>query len=363
MIHIKDKENIFETEIRKARKEGKKVYILGAAMGAVRIANGLKFRGIEFDAFVVDSEYYEEGSRLLDKDIFCADDVLGNDCIIIRSIANYPRLKELKEKTYVIDEDVLSLSMVASKPFTREFLKTHLDEFNSLYEVLQDEKSRQALESYLNQKITGKFEEMAGVWDKTLYFGEDFYALEKVDCIVDCGAFTGDSFLVFCDAYERRAGAKFRGRAYLLEPDEVNQQEIKKNCRNSEADIKCLKIGAWNQKDSLTFRLDENQRTAGKIADVGDLVIQVDAIDNMVKDDKVDFIKMDIEGAELNALKGAANTIVRDHPILAICVYHKREDLLEIPEYIYDLYDGYRFYVRAYDGPYSIDLVLFAVAE
>lgn len=45
MINIKDEENIFETEIRKARKEGKKVYILGAGLGAVRIANGLRFRG------------------------------------------------------------------------------------------------------------------------------------------------------------------------------------------------------------------------------------------------------------------------------------------------------------------------------
>lgn len=362
MINIKDEENIFETEIRKARIDGKKVYILGAGLGAVRIAEGLKYRGVWFDAFVVDPQYYE-GGKLLGKDIYCIDDVIGNDCIIIRSIVNYPRLKELKEKTYVVDEDVQSLSMAASEPFTDKFIKVHLDEFNSFYEILQDEKSRQVLESYLNQKITGKFKEMSDVWDKIEYYDGDFYKLEKVDCIVDCGAFIGDSFLAFCDEYERCAGAKFRGRAYLLEPDEANQQEIKKNCQNSEADIKCLKVGAWNQKDSLTFQLDENQRTAGRIADSGDLIIQVDAIDNIVKGDNVDFIKMDIEGAELNALKGAAKTIVRDHPILAICVYHKREDLLEIPKYIHSLYDGYRFYVRAYGGPYSIELVLFAVAE
>lgn len=319
--------------------------------------------GLDFDAFVVDAEYYKEGSRLLDKDIYCVDDVIDSECVIIRSIANYPRLDELKEKAYLVDEDVLSLSMAASEPFTREFVKLHLDELNSLYDILQDEKSKRVLTAYLNQKITGRFMEMADVWDKLQYYDGDFYDLEKVDCIVDCGAFTGDSFLAFCGEYERRAGGKFKGRAYLLEPDEFNQQYIRKNCQNFEADIKCLKMGAWNRSEILAFSLDENLRTAGRIADSGDVTIQVDAIDNIVKNDRVDFIKMDIEGAELNALKGAAGTIMRDHPILAVCVYHKREDLLEIPSYIHGLYEGYKFYIRAYGGPYSIELVLYAVAE
>lgn len=361
MLNIKNEENVFETEIRKAKMEGKKVYILGAALGAIRIAGGLSYKGLEFDAFVVDSEYYVEGDRLLDKEIYCLDDVIDSDCIIIRSIANYPRLESLKEKAYLVDEDVLSLSMVASDPFDYEFVKEHIEELSSLYDTLQDEKSRRVLEAYLNQKITGRFKEMETVWDKLQYFDGEFYDISKVGCIVDCGAFIGDSFLAFCDEYERVAGVKFKGKAYLFEPDEYNQQQIRKNCQNSEADIKSLKIGAWNEKDTLVFQLDESQRNAGKIVNSGNVRINVDAIDNIVKDDKVNFIKMDIEGAELNALKGAAETIVKNRPILAVCVYHKREDLLEIPQYIHSLYGEYKFYLRAYGGPYSIELVLFAV--
>lgn len=365
MLNIKNEENVFVSEIRKAKKEGKKVYILGAALGAVRIAGGLSYRGLEFDGFVVDSEYLDMGGggKLLDKDISCLDEVIDSDCIIIRSIANYPRLESLKEKAYLVDEDVLSLSMVASAPFDYEFVKGHIEEFNSLYDALQDEKSRNVLEAYLNQKITGRFKEMEAVWDKVQYYDGQIYDISKIKCIVDCGAFIGDSFLSFCDEYEKAVGTKFMGKAYLLDPDEYNQQQIRKNCLSSKADIKCLKIGAWNETNVLAFQLDENQRTAGKITDTGNVRINVDAIDNIVKDDKVDFIKMDIEGAELNALKGASETIAKEHPILAICVYHKREDLLEIPEYIHRLYAGYKFYIRAYGGPYSIELVLFAVPD
>jgi len=69
---------------------------------------------------------------------------------------------------------------------------------------------------------------------------------------------------------------------------------------------------------------------------------------------------MDIEGSELNALKGAEAVIRKYHPVLAVCVYHKKEDLLEIPQYIKSLYPGYKLYLRTY-SKYCQELVLYAV--
>ncbi len=360
-MHLKNEENVFETEIRTARAQGKKVYILGAALGAVRIAGGLDYRGLDFDGFIVDPDYYQEGGILLGKRIYCVDEVVGDDCIVLKSIANYPRLEALKSRVKVIDEDVLSLSMVASDPLDMDFVKTHMREFDTFYDSLQDDKSRRVMDAYINQKITGRFSEMAGLWDEVQYFDEDFYDLAHVGCIVDCGAFIGDSFLSFCGQYRRCAGKEYEGKAYLLDPDEYNQRQIAENCKSVKADVSALKIGAWYKPDTLTFQLDESQRTAGKISESGDTSISVDAIDNILRGRRADFIKMDIEGAELNALKGAEQTIKRDKPILAICVYHKREDLLEIPAYISSVYGGYKFYLRAYGGPYSIELVLYAI--
>lgn len=217
--------------------------------------------------------------------------------------------------------------------------------------------------AYLNQKITGRFSEMVDVWDKLEreYFDGDFYDLCKVNCIVDCGAYNGDSFLSFCNEYESRSGNEYRGMAYLIDPDEENQKQIKDNCINSKSDVIALQLGTWIKSDVLSFSTDDNYGNAGKISDNGNISIKVDSIDHIVEDNRVDFIKMDIEGAELNTLKGAQKTIKRDHPILAICAYHKRDDLMILPEYISDLNSEYKFYLRAYGGPYSIDLVLFAV--
>lgn len=78
-MYLKKEENIFEIEIKNAQKQGKKVYILGAALGARRIAGGLKYRGLEFDAFIVDSEYYEAETTFLGKNVYCIDEVIGGE--------------------------------------------------------------------------------------------------------------------------------------------------------------------------------------------------------------------------------------------------------------------------------------------
>lgn len=73
------------------------------------------------------------------------------------------------------------------------------------------------------------------------------------------------------------------------------------------------------------------------------LVINIDAVDEC-RD--VTYIKMDIEGAELDALKGAETVIKKNHPKLAICIYHKNEDMVSIIEYIHQIVPEYKIYVR-----------------
>jgi hypothetical protein len=88
--------------------------------------------------------------------------------------------------------------------------------------------------------------------------------------------------------------------------------------------------------------------------------IHTDKIDDIVLDKKVSFIKMDIEGAELEALKGAKNTIQNNYPKLAIAIYHKPDDLLNIPQYILSLNRNYKFYLRHY-GYNSWETILYAI--
>ncbi len=75
--------------------------------------------------------------------------------------------------------------------------------------------------------------------------------------------------------------------------------------------------------------------------------VEVDKIDNIVKQ-RVDFIKLDIEGAEQDAIDGAEETIKKYKPILAICVYHNAEDWYKIPQKVLSIQSDYDIYLRHY---------------
>ena len=89
-------------------------------------------------------------------------------------------------------------------------------------------------------------------------------------------------------------------------------------------------------------------------------MVKAVCIDDVLYKEKVSFIKMDIEGSELAALKGCKKIITRNNPKLAICVYHKSEDLIEIPKFILSINPNYKLFLRNY-APSATETVLYAI--
>ena len=115
--------------------------------------------------------------------------------------------------------------------------------------------------------------------------------------------------------------------------------------------------GAFSEAGQLYFC--EGNGPGNSITSQGDNKIEVISIDEMLQGDKATYIKMDIEGAEMAALLGAQNTIRKYKPKLAICIYHKPDDLWKIPTYILKEYPWYKIYIRHYS--YDIfETVLYA---
>ncbi len=151
-------------------------------------------------------------------------------------------------------------------------------------------------------------------------------------------------------------------KVYAFEPDPDNYRKCLVN-REKEHDklpeTVLFQQGVWSGRTSLKF--DAFASGGSRIAENGSSVIDVVSIDETIKDnDKVTFIKMDIEGSELEALKGAKTVIQRDKPKCAICIYHKPEDMVTIPLYIKELMPEYRLYVRHYSNS-EFETVLYAL--
>lgn len=122
--------------------------------------------------------------------------------------------------------------------------------------------------------------------------------------------------------------------------------------------IHYLSVGLSNKKQTLKFTMN---KSASTISSDGDTSIKVDKLDNII-DSYVSFIKMDIEGAEQDAIEGAKKTIKKYHPRLAISAYHKADDIWKIPELILAIRSDYKIYLRHYTEGFTETVIFFIPA-
>lgn len=190
------------------------------------------------------------------------------------------------------------------------------------------------------------------------YFGPDFMRFQDEEVFVDVGS---------CDFSSSYSLAKHcqKIKVYAFEPDPSCYQRCLKLFRKMDGNlltgVKLLPYGAWSEETTLNFQAKGNGISCVCEDETADSSISVLPIDSVIDSgDRVTMIKMDIEGSELEALKGAKKTIQRDKPKLAICIYHKPEDLWEIPLYIKELVPEYRLYIRHHSFGQS-ETVLYAV--
>ena len=174
---------------------------------------------------------------------------------------------------------------------------------------------------------------------------------------IDAGCYDLETSICFADW----CGKKY-SKIIAFEPDPKNFQKCCDIAKGAGLRIELLSSGLSEKSGEKTFSArsasgsrivgDEAMPADGKRRNTGSEVIQIKtaALDDVATETEVGFIKMDIEGAELDALYGAKNTIVRDKPLLAVCVYHKSGDILAIMDYLHCVLPEYRFKLRHYNG-------------
>ena len=213
--------------------------------------------------------------------------------------------------------------------------------YDNLKDILEDKKSKDLLENIIKFRIHGHLNAMDEyeVNVKTQYF-EDFLIFKPGSTFIDVGGYDGNTSIEFikrCPNY---------GQIYIFEPSEINYKSVLKNL-GSYPNITVIRKGLSDSKQKLNFS-DQLGSKSGVTKD-GNVFIEVDQLDKILpKDVDVNFIKMDIEGSEANALNGATKTILSCHPILAISVYHKPNDIRLIYEQIIKIRNDYRVYLRHY---------------
>lgn len=182
--------------------------------------------------------------------------------------------------------------------------------------------------------------------------------IEKNDVVVDCGASCG----AIHDSTPNYFIEATENTIYAFEPEPRAYGFLKEEMKEYKK-VKVLNVAVGEKNEKMYFHIGKysdscivDQPTENSIE------VDVVKIDDVVEG-RVDFIKMDIEGAELAALKGAAQTIKKYKPKLAICVYHKPDDILTIPNFIKELNPKYKIWLVNNEGHYWMGTKVFAKVE
>mgnify|MGYP004547013625 CR=1 FL=1 len=187
----------------------------------------------------------------------------------------------------------------------------------------------------------------------------DVFVPNPNESFVDCGCYDGST--VFRFAGWCAGGGMTYDKIWSFEPDPSSFVKCK-TILNTLKNCELYPYGISDHCGKVHFMANgyENARIVNK-TDEKEMVqtIEVVKLDDILKDERVSFIKMDIEGAELNALKGAEQIIKEQKPRLAISVYHNATDFIEIPQLLLSFRSDYKFYLRHY-SLLANEIVLYA---
>lgn len=223
-----------------------------------------------------------------------------------------------------------------------------------LFDKLADEPSRQTLIDAIALRRTWNPALLRSPTPLEQYLPSGIPIPRKQVRFVDGGAFDGDTLLQLVEQ-----GVEFEAIA-AFEPDLGNYAALRRRIASMELreDVSVWPCGLDSTARQVRFQA-QGLASSGMSA-TGDVVIQTVAIDEALPGFRPTYVKLDIEGAEADALRGMARAIAAARPALAVCVYHKPADLWELPRLVDHLLPDAKFFLRAhaYNG---FDLVLYAV--
>ena len=333
----------FISDFLDSRYKGKK-YLFGLNPLAADFSQEL-----EIDGFVTTKSRKTE---FLGKPVVLIDAVQDNDLVLVCETNGATAVKRLLSGYRFRNMDCFSFS-VKTKSRVKvyhfsgwaEDIEQNFSKYSRIYDMLADEESKSTFYNLVNFKHSGdmrylkdfELEAQAAQPEQTQYF-EPFLNLPQNPVFVDVGGFTGDTSLEFIKNYPDYA------EIYLFEPEKHFLKKAEENLKDFK-NIFFVEKGLSDKKSTVRF---SSKGLASCIDKDGETEIETDTLDNCIGGKRVDFIKMDIEGEESAALRGAVQAIKKNRPALAVCVYHKPDDFWKIPEQVLSINSSYRIFMRHY---------------
>lgn len=343
------------------KERGKKVCVFPMGIAGKAMLTKLRSIGIEVD-FFCDNNPKLWGQTYCGKVCVSKKELLKqaeNVLVIIESI----HYKEIK--TQLLQEGVKHIERIYFEKIAAEQYISEAgnisEKIQAIKNVCEDDRSKAIFDHIMHAISMESIEDdyFKDIQDDNQYFDHDIVELSENEIFVDVGAYTGDS----AEQFLRNCHGKYE-KMHLFELDPLIYRRLQNNVPKLQTMgsgiIQCYPYGASDENTVIHFQSGDSNSTISAQDDNTAGFAKVITLDKVLDGEKVTFIKMDIEGAEQSALRGAENIIKAMRPKLAICIYHSLDDMLSIPVWLKKIVPEYKIYIRHYTDE-MLETVCYAV--
>lgn len=335
---------------QRLKEADKPIIMYGMGDGAEKIMSVMNSLGIKPAEFMASDEFVR-GHSFLGYKVRKLSEIEEQykDFIIVVCFGS--SLPEVTEKIYALSKryelyapDVPVVAEEGEIPiFDNRFLNENSGKLQKVRELLADDKSKEVLDSIISYKLSGNIEYLKSC-ETPEREAFDLLKIGLNETYVDLGAYYGDTV----DKFLRLTGKSF-AEIYALEPDHRNfLRMVRRNYALGRGIFHPINAAAWCEDTVLRFR-----KSGGRNSSVcngygrGPIVeVQGVKVDTLLKDKIPTLIKIDVEGSEKEALDGAKISIAKHKPKLILSLYHRMDDILELPIKIKEMNGGYKLYLR-----------------
>lgn len=353
--------NILESNIE---LRNQKVIIYGLSKSALDVYVKLVALGADIVGF---TDYFAStGGLFCDLPVYDVEEVKNmNNIYVYVSTSNTEYLREILDILEETKNQVLCKGTVYGAGLydvfkLQKMIQGDEDKINEVASLFADKKSIKIFNNLIKYRMSNQTELLKEIYEKShkQYFPiEEIFTPTNDEIFIDAGGYNGQTSVEFAEWVDNKYE-----KIYIMEPDYTMQRVTKEYIKLKRLNAVTV-IGKGAYSHSATLRFNNSIESGSScINERGNAKIETIGIDEMLNGERASYIKMDIEGAEMEALKGAHNTINRFRPKLAISVYHKEDDLWNIPDYLHKKYPWYKFYLRHYT-PITTETILYATEK
>ena len=306
--------------------------------------------------YYCDSDKSKQGALFAGKLVIAPDSIRArceNPFVLISS-AVPGTCREIAKQCHTMGLTCCTIDMVV---FSR-----HAKELMNNCKLLDDDYSKYVYSRILVKRMQG-MEITEDIYTANQYFClPPFMRRRGSEIFVDCGAFVGDSV----EQYIVQKACTF-GKIYGFEPEEKNYKAFlarssRLNLEWGLGEEKIVPIHAGvgiHTAEMYMGSVKDGSNVGARVAMDGDNAVKVYALDDFFYEQQVHFLKADIEGFEAQMLIGAEKMIKKNHPLLAVCIYHNAADMYNIMRIIHEMDMTYKFAIRHHSYEYC-ETVLYA---